>query len=208
MRLILLGAPGSGKGTQAKTLSEYYKTKRISLGDILREEVKKGTDLGKKVKGYMEKGVLVPDDIVSLVIEENIDRDGFIIDGYPRNISQAQNLDDILNKKGSNLDTAIYLDVNESIVIKRLSGRRVCKACGANFHIENMPPKRPGICDLCGAELIQRNDDKPEVIRKRWQVFEEESQPLINYYKEKKKLIVIDANREAEEVFEDIIKSL
>jgi adenylate kinase len=208
MRLILLGAPGSGKGTQAKILSEYYKAKRISLGDILRQEVKKNTDLGKRIREYIEKGILVPDHIVSLVIEENIDREGFIIDGYPRNILQAKDLDKILNKKGSRVDAAIYLDVDESTVIKRLSGRRVCRGCGANFHIENMPSKKPGICDLCGAELIQREDDKPRLIKKRWQIFERESSPLINYYKEKEKLIVVDANRGAKEVFQDIVKSL
>ncbi len=208
MRLILLGAPGSGKGTQAKTISEKLNIKRISLGDILREEVKKSTYLGEKVKEYMYKGLLVPDEIVSMVVEENIDREDFVIDGYPRNTNQAKDLDNILSKKNLSLDKAIYLEVSQETAIKRLSGRRICKDCGANYHIENMPPKKEGICDICGGMLVQRKDDEPEVIKNRWSVFQRESTPLMNFYKEKNRLIIVDANRNAEEVFQEILKKI
>ncbi|RKY34004.1 MAG: adenylate kinase [Candidatus Omnitrophota bacterium] len=208
MRIILLGAPGSGKGTQAKTMSEKLNIKRISLGDILREEVKKNTPLGEKVKEYMYKGLLVPDKIVSMVVEENIDSEDFVIDGYPRNTNQAKDLDNILSKKNLSLDKAIYLEVSQETAIKRLSGRRICKNCGANYHIENMPPKKEGICDICGGMLIQRKDDEPEVIKNRWIVFQKENVPLMNFYKEKDKLIIVDANQEAEEVFQEVLKKL
>ncbi|MCD6229100.1 MAG: adenylate kinase [Candidatus Omnitrophica bacterium] len=208
MRIILLGAPGSGKGTQAKTMSEKLNIKRISLGDILREEVKKNTSLGEKVKEYMYKGLLVPDKIVSMVVEENIDSEDFVIDGYPRNTNQAKDLDNILSKKNLSLDKAIYLEVSQETAIKRLSGRRICKNCGANYHIENMPPKKEGICDICGGMLIQRKDDEPEVIKNRWTVFQKENVPLMNFYKEKDKLIIVDGNQTAEEVFQEILKKL
>lgn len=208
MRLILLGAPGSGKGTQASRLSGYFKIKKISLGDILREEVKKGTDLGKKVITYMGKGLLVPDEIVSLLVEQSVDNSGFVLDGYPRNLNQARSLDTILEKKNFNLEAVVYLKVDKEIVIKRLSGRRVCKKCGANYHLETLPPKREGTCDFCGGELVQRDDDKPEVIEKRWEVFQEEAKSLLGYYQEKNKLITVDANGTPEQVFESIIMEL
>lgn len=208
MRLILLGAPGSGKGTQANSLSDYFKIKKISLGDILREEVKKDTDLGKKVIAYMEKGLLVPDEIVSLVVEQSLDNNGFVLDGYPRNLTQSKNLDTILQKKNLSLEAVVYLKVDKDVAIKRLSGRRVCKKCHANYHLETMPPKKEGVCDLCGSALIQRNDDKPEVIEKRWEVFQEEASPLFTYYQEKHKLLAVDANKSPEEVFENIIVEL
>jgi adenylate kinase len=207
-RIILFGAPGSGKGTQAEMLKEYLKVKRISLGDLLREEVKNNTELGEKVKGYMEKGLLVPDEIVSSVIEKNIDKDGFILDGYPRNINQAITLDSVLEKKESRIDLFIYLDVDEDTVIKRLSKRRVCKECGANYHLENMPPKTDNKCDICGAELIQRKDDTPQVIKERWRVFSEESKKLLEFYAERNKLVKVDGSKSKEEVFEKIKNEL
>ncbi|MCK9614527.1 MAG: adenylate kinase [Candidatus Omnitrophica bacterium] len=193
MKIILFGAPGSGKGTQAIALSEHYKLKRISLGDIFREEVKKDSPLGKEVKSYMEKGLLVPDILVSKVIEENLNEENFILDGYPRNLNQAKTLDKILVKKGASIDAFIYLEVDEPTILERLTKRLVCKQCGANYHMVNMPPKKTGICDSCGSELIQRKDDTPEVIKKRWEVFLNENKSLLDYYKKKNKLIAIDA---------------
>jgi len=193
VKIILFGAPGSGKGTQAIVLSENYKLKRISLGDIFREEVKKDSPLGKEVKNYMEKGLLVPDTLVSKVVEENLNEENFILDGYPRNLNQAKTLDAILEKKGANIDAFIYLEVDEPTILERLTKRLVCKKCGANYHLINMPPKKTGLCDKCSSELIQRKDDTPEVIKKRWEVFLNENKSLLEYYKKKKKLVAIDA---------------
>ncbi len=208
MRLVLLGAPGSGKGTQAKSISDHFKIKKIVLGDILREEVKKGTELGGKVRGYMQKGLLVPDDIVALVIKEHIDNQGFVMDGYPRNINQAHILDEILQEKNITLDRVIYLDVTQDTVMERLLGRRVCKRCGANYHIKNMPPKVENVCDICGGELVQREDDTYEVTKKRWEVFQKEAEAILDYYRKKGILISVDANKNAEEVFAEILTKL
>jgi adenylate kinase len=204
MRIILFGAPGSGKGTQAVMLSSYFNIKRISLGDILRDEAKKSTVLGREVKGYMEKGVLAPDELVAHLIDENLDSEEFILDGFPRNINQAARLEEILHKKNSSIDAFIYLDVDEDTVLNRLSKRRVCIKCGANYHLNNMPPKTDKICDICGGELVRREDDAPEVIKKRWEVFLKESGKLLDFYAEKNKLIKVDANLSKEEVFEKI----
>ena len=204
MKLILLGAPGSGKGTQAGILTKNLNLRQISLGDILRQEVKKESELGKKVKAYMEQGVLVPDDIVGAVIEQNIADEGFVLDGYPRNIAQAENLQKIFDSKNIQLTAVVYLDVTTDTVIKRLSGRRVCKRCGGNFHVINMPPKTEGICDNCNSPLTQRKDDNTEVIARRLEVFEAESAPLKDYYQGKGNLLVVDANKDAQDVFKDI----
>ncbi|MDD5583567.1 MAG: adenylate kinase [Candidatus Omnitrophica bacterium] len=208
MRIILFGAPGSGKGTQAVVMSEYYKAKKVSLGDILREEVKKNSELGAQVKSYMEKGLLVPDELVSRVIEENIDGGSFILDGYPRNAAQAAVLDSIMKRKKIDYDAFIYLDVNEATLINRLSKRLVCKRCGANYHLINMPPKTNGICDKCSGELIQRKDDTPEVIKKRLEVFVKESKSILDFYQKQGKLIKVDASNERDEVFSRIKKIL
>jgi len=202
MRLILFGAPGSGKGTQAEMLTAHFNAQRVSLGDILRDELKRGTDLGKEVKGYMEKGELVPDHIVSSVIEKKLSDDNYVLDGYPRNIQQAKILEAIFEKKNIELDACIYFEIDEETAVKRLTLRRVCANCGANYHLETMPPKKEGVCDECGKELRQRLDDKPETITTRWQVFMKESQPLLDYYQERSKLVMIDARGNKEEVFE------
>jgi len=208
VKIILFGAPGSGKGTQAIVLSEHYKLKRISLGDIFREEVKKDSSLGKEVKSYMEKGLLVPDALVSKVVEENLNEENFILDGYPRNLNQAKTLDKILEKKGESVDAFIYLEVDEPTILERLTKRLVCKKCGANYHMVNMPSKKTGICDSCGSELIQRKDDTPEVIKKRWEVFLNDNKSLLDYYKTKNKLIAIDARGNKDIVLERIKKLL
>ncbi|MCD6539914.1 MAG: adenylate kinase [Candidatus Omnitrophica bacterium] len=208
MNLILLGAPGSGKGTEAKFLAEYYKIKKIVLGDILREEVKNNTSLGKIVSEYMKKGILVPDDIIMKVVREKLDSAGFVLDGFPRNLAQAEMLEEILKEKALSLDGVIYLKVNEEKAVERLSGRRVCKNCGAIYHIVNMPPQKEGICDKCGGKLIIRDDDREETVRKRWQVFRRETFPLISYYLKDSKLLEVDANKSKEEVFLEIKKAL
>jgi len=208
MNLVLLGAPGSGKGTQAENLSNYFKIRKIVLGDILREEVRKGSYLGKKIKEFMEKGELVPDEIVNEVVKAHIDSKGFVMDGYPRNLAQAENLDMILKEKKLHLDKVIYLDVRKKTAVERLSGRRICKKCGAIFHIRNMPPKNEGICDFCGGSLYQREDDFPEVIKRRWEIFEKEVKVVVDYYKKQDKIIFLVADKDKEEVFEKIIKSL
>lgn len=204
MNIIICGAPGSGKGTQAGLIAQHYHLKRITLGDILREEVKRGTQLGEEIKKYMSKGELVPDDIVKEVIEKNIERDNFILDGYPRNIKQAKTLEKIFEEENINLDYFIYLDVSKEEIIKRLSMRRICKKCGANYHLENMPPKVPNVCDNCGGDLFQRMDDTLEVIQRRWEVFSKDTQPLIDYYRAIGKLVIVDGNRTPQEVFNNI----
>ncbi len=208
MIIILFGAPGSGKGTQAKEISEYFNIRRISLGDILREEVKRKSSLGSQVKQFMEKGVLVPDSIVGEVVKNNIPEGGFVLDGYPRNINQAKYLDEVLLQRKKKIDTALYLDVDEPTVLKRLEFRRVCRNCSANYHLINMPPKVEGVCDVCGGELIQRKDDTPSVIKERLKVFLSESRPLLQFYKDKGVLINIDARDEKDEVFSRIRKAI
>jgi len=208
MKAIIFGSPGSGKGTQAVILSEYLKLKKISLGDILREEVKKESDLGKEVKSFVEKGILVSDELVSRVIEENIKIDNFLLDGYPRNLKQAQHLEKTLEKNDKKLDFLIYLDIDEKAVEDRLSQRRVCKLCGANFHLENMPSKEEGVCDICDGELIQRKDDTPEVIKKRWEIFSNESKAILEFYTGKLKIIKVNANEDKDSIFSDIKEQL
>jgi len=204
MNIILFGSPGSGKGTQAVMLGNELNIRKISLGDILREEVKRESSLGLEVKNYMERGVLVPDGLVSRVIEENVNNKDFILDGYPRNTHQAEKLDEILSKKGKAIDVFIYLDIDKQTIIDRLSKRRVCRNCGANYHLETMPSKEKGVCDACSGSLIQRKDDSPEVINKRWEVFMEETQKILDFYNDKKKLIKIDGRGNKTDIFQRI----
>jgi adenylate kinase len=201
MNLILFGAPGSGKGTQAQVLSEKLRLEKISLGDIFREEVKNGSSLGKEVRQYMEKGLLVPDDLVSRVIEAHINHKDFVLDGYPRNVSQANTLEEILKKKKLDIDWFIYLEVDDKTITERLSQRRICKKCGANYHLKNMPPRKANVCDKCNSALTQRKDDMPLVIKKRCDVFLKETKEVLDFYKNKKKLITIDARADKDEVF-------
>lgn len=210
MRIILLGPPGAGKGTQAKSLSKQLALSHISTGDILREEVKNKTVLGLEAKAYMDKGELVPDRLVINMLGAKLlaqdAKKGFILDGFPRNLSQAEALDQILTKAGIDIDTVFYLDASEAVIIQRLSGRRVCTKCGAIFHLQNMPPKIDGVCDKCGSGLYQRSDDHVETIKNRLQVYLKETAALIDYYKKQNKLHYINADREAECVINDIIK--
>jgi adenylate kinase len=209
MRIILLGPPGAGKGTQAKVLAEKLKLPHISTGDILRQNVAEDTLLGRQAKDFMHKGALVPDELVTQMLNERINQpdiqNGFILDGYPRNLNQAKALDEMLAQKNTAIDLVIYLDTSEPVIIQRLSGRLVCSICGANFHIKNMPPKVNMTCDNCGGKLYQRTDDKPETVKKRLQVYLEESSPLIQYYHEKGSLQRLSADGDARIVLYKII---
>lgn len=204
MKLILFGAPGSGKGTQADMLASQFNLKKISLGDILRKEVGKGSSLGIEVKQYMDKGELVSDDTVRGVIAANLTKDNFILDGYPRNRKQAEALEGILEEKNCSIDAFIYLDVSQTTIVDRLSKRRVCGKCGTIYHLDSMPPKEDNICDQCGAGLEQRDDDNPETIKKRWNVFLENSKEIFDFYKEKGLFVSVDGGKPKKEVLEEI----
>ena len=210
MRIILFGPPGAGKGTQAKVLSDRSGLSHISTGDLLRDNVKGSTPLGKQAKDFMDKGLLVPDELVANMLQERFSRqdlkNGFILDGYPRNIAQAKTLDDMLAKLNMGIDFVVYLDASDSVIIQRLSGRLVCSSCGANFHITNMPPKAAGICDNCKGPLYQRNDDKEETIKKRLEVYKKEVSPLIKYYETQNKLYRLSGDEKPELVLEKILK--
>mgnify|MGYP001773474746 CR=1 FL=1 len=212
MRLVLLGAPGAGKGTQAKKLIEKYSIPQISTGDILRKAVADGTPLGKEAKSYMDRGELVPDSVVIGIIRERLKendcKNGYILDGFPRNVAQAKALDEMLNSLNSPLDFAISIDVPFDELMKRLTGRRTCKSCGQMYNIYFSPPKKEGVCDKCGGELYQRDDDKEETIRKRLEVYEAQTAPVIGYYKEKGILRSVPGTGSIDEIFNKIISIL
>jgi len=212
MILILLGAPGVGKGTQGALISKEYNIPQISTGDILRNEVKNETELGKKAKVYMDKGELVPDDVIIGMMENRIKQDdcknGFILDGFPRTVAQAEAFDEMLKKNGLELDRVLLIDVPEEEIIERLTGRRVCPNCGAVYHVKNNPPKKEGICDKCGSALVQRDDDKEEVVRNRLEVYKKNTMPLVDYYTKTSKLVKIDGTGEISEIFERVKKVL
>lgn len=209
MRIILLGPPGAGKGTQAKNLSERLKIPHVSTGDLLRQNVKENTELGRQAKKIMEKGDLVPDNLVTEMLIEQLSspnsKDSFILDGYPRNIAQAEKLDEILGKKAKEDEYVIYLDTSEPIILQRLTGRRVCSRCGINYHIKNMPPKHDMVCDKCGGPLIQRVDDEEETIKNRLKVYLNETSSLIDYYEKNKRLHRICADGDADIVLNKIV---
>lgn len=186
MKIILLGPPGAGKGTQSVVLSKKYGIPHISTGDILRESVKSGQPLGLKAKSFMDKGELVPDEVVTGIVIERLKQAdakmGYILDGYPRTLTQAVDLDAALKKIGTAIEMVVYFETSERVAIERLTGRRVCKKCGFNYHIRNIPPKKAGVCDKCGGELFQRPDDKEETVLNRLKVYEAQTKPLIEYY--------------------------
>ncbi|MDD5465096.1 MAG: adenylate kinase [Candidatus Omnitrophica bacterium] len=210
MYLVLLGPPGAGKGTQAKRLAERLALPHISTGDILRQNVKDGTDLGKQAKGIMDKGLLVPDDLVAKMLDERFNnpdiKKGFILDGYPRTLAQAKTLDDILSRKELAVDLVVYLNTSDEIIIKRLTGRLVCSKCGANFHVTNMPPRVKGVCDSCQGSLYQRSDDNETTVRKRLEVYKHEVASLIKYYTQAKKLRSLNADLDPGVVLGQIIE--
>ncbi len=212
MNLILLGPPGSGKGTQAKLIVEKYGIPQISTGDMLREAVAKGTELGKEAKKYMDAGQLVPDEVVIGIVKERLQQPdcekGFILDGFPRTIPQAEALDKILEELGKKIDAVINIQVPEEEVVKRIVNRRTCKNCGAVYHLIYNPPKEDNKCDKCGGELYQRDDDKEEVVRQRYKVYKEQTEPLVEYYAKKGVLYNIDGTKNIEEVFAEIDKIL
>ncbi len=210
--VILLGAPGAGKGTHAKRLSAILGIPHISTGDIFREEIEKNSDLGLQVKSHVEKGELVPDDLVNEVIRKRLTREdckgGFILDGYPRTIHQAEALEKILEEFSLPLKKVINLEVSEEEIIRRLSGRRICRNCGAIFHITNMPPKQEGICDYCGGELYQRDDDTPEAIRHRLVVYHKQTEPLLRFYENKGLLVNLNCEVSLEQSVEKMLNIL
>ena len=212
MKIIMLGAPGAGKGTQAKQIAEKYSIPHISTGDIFRANIKNGTELGKKAKTYMDQGLLVPDELTCDLVVDRIKQDdcknGFILDGFPRTIPQAEALDAALSKMGEKMDYAIDVDVPDENIVRRMGGRRVCLNCGATYHIVSIPTKVEGICDKCGSEVVLRDDDKPETVQKRLSVYHEQTQPLIDYYTRQGILKTVNGTRPLEEVFADIVTIL
>jgi len=210
--IILLGAPGVGKGTQAERIIQKYSIVQISTGDILRNEVRNETELGIKAKQFMDKGELVPDELIIKMIENRIEKEdcrrGFLLDGFPRTIDQAVSFDNMLEQKNLTLDAVIYLSVSDEEIINRLIYRRVCPTCGAIYHLKNKPPKQDMVCDICGSKLIQRSDDTKETVENRLKVFKEHTLPLIEYYKKQNKLYTIDGSGSVDEVFSQIASIL
>lgn len=212
MILILLGPPGVGKGSQAAKIIEEFGVTHISTGDIFRKNIKENTELGQKVKNIIESGSLVSDDLTNELVFDRLagenSEEGFMLDGYPRNINQAEALDSWLEEHDKEITKVIYIDASTETLIKRISGRRVCKNCGATYHIKNHPPKVDGICDVCGSELVQRPDDNEETALDRIEVYNRQTSPLIDYYEKSGKLHRFNGNLEIDEVYEDVRNSL
>ena len=212
MKIIMLGAPGAGKGTQAKKIAEKYGIPHISTGDIFRANIKNGTELGKKAKTYMDEGLLVPDELVVDLVVDRVQQEdcknGYVLDGFPRTIPQAEALDKALAELGEKMDYAINVEVPDENIVTRMSGRRACVGCGATYHIVHAPTKVENICDTCGGELILRDDDKPETVLKRLGVYHEQTQPLIQYYTDKDILVEVDGTVDLEDVFKAIVNIL
>lgn len=212
MKIIMLGAPGAGKGTQAKQIAAKYSIPHISTGDIFRANIKEGTELGKKAKEYMDQGLLVPDELTCDLVVDRINQadcaNGFVLDGFPRTIPQAEALDAALAKLGQKMDYAIDVDVPDENIVNRMGGRRACLSCGATYHVVAIPPKKEGICDTCGSELVLRDDDKPETVQKRLNVYHEQTQPLIDYYTKQGILKSVDGTQPMEAVFEAVVAIL
>ena len=212
MKIIMLGAPGAGKGTQAKQIADKYSIPHISTGDIFRANIKTATELGQKAKKYMDQGLLVPDELTCDLVMHRIGQEdcknGFVLDGFPRTIPQAEALDAALVKIGQKMDFAVDVDVPDENIVNRMSGRRACLNCGATYHIVSIPTKVEGICDRCGNPVVLRDDDKPETVQKRLKVYHEQTQPLIDYYKKQNILKSVDGTQPMEKVFADIVAIL
>lgn len=212
MKIIMLGAPGAGKGTQAKKIAVVCKIPHISTGDIFRANIKDGTKLGQKAKGYMDQGLLVPDELVCDLVVDRIQQpdcnEGYILDGFPRTIPQAKALTNALNAIDENMEYAINIEIPDKNIIRRMSGRRACVGCGATYHLVYNPPKAENVCDICGESLILREDDKPETVKKRLDVYHNQTQPLIDYYEKQNILKEVDGTKHMDEVFKNILDIL
>jgi adenylate kinase len=212
MKIVMLGAPGAGKGTQASMIAENFGIPHISTGDIFRANIKNGTELGKEAKAYMDKGELVPDELTVRLLLDRVAQDdckeGYVLDGFPRTIPQAEVLEKELEKTGDKIDKAVNVDVPDENIVRRMSGRRACLKCGATYHIVHIPPKKEGICDVCGSELVLRDDDKEETVKNRLDVYHKQTSPLIDFYSKRNVLETVDGTKDSKEVFEDIKKIL
>jgi len=212
LRLILLGPPGAGKGTQAARICQKYGIPHISTGDIFRKHIKEGTEFGKKAQEYMNKGELVPDDLVIEIAEarlmEEDCKNGFLLDGFPRTVYQAEQLDKYLNERNLSIDKVLDIDIEKQVLMTRLIGRRVCRNCGATYHVINMPPEKEGVCDVCGGELYQRSDDAASTVENRIEVYMNMTKPLVEYYENHGKLAHINGDTELENVFNEIVSAI
>lgn len=212
MKIVLLGPPGAGKGTQAKSISNRYSIPHISTGDIFRKNISENTPLGVEAKTYMDNGQLVPDEVtINMVkdrLQQNDCKNGYLLDGFPRTVLQAEALDSFLIERGESIDTALLIEVPKEFILERMTGRRVCPSCGASYHIKFNPPANDGKCDFCGSDVIQRKDDTEETVKERLEVYENQTQPLIDFYENKKQLSVVDGTQAINEVFESICNIL
>lgn len=212
MKIIMLGSPGAGKGTQAQMIADQYHIPHVSTGDIFRANIKNGTELGMEAKKYMDQGLLVPDELTVKILLDRVAeedcKEGYLLDGFPRTIPQAEVLDKALTELGDAIDYAINVDVPDENIVKRMSGRRACLSCGSTYHMEHIPPKKEGVCDKCGNELVLRDDDKPETVLNRLEVYHKQTQPLIQFYEEKGVLRTVDGTKPMKEVFDSIVEIL
>lgn len=208
MKMILLGPPGAGKGTQAKSISKKYSIPHISTGDIFRKNISEKTPLGIEAKKYIDEGHLVPDQLTIDIVEDRLKQDdcvnGFLLDGYPRTVSQAEALERFLENEGQKLDTALLIKVPKEFILDRMTGRRVCTACGASYHVKYNPPKAEGICNACGSKVVQRADDNEATVNRRFDVYETQTQPLIDFYSNRNQLSEVDGTKAIDDVFKDI----
>ncbi len=212
MKIVLLGPPGAGKGTQAKSISNRYSIPHISTGDIFRKNISEGTPLGIEAKGYIDKGQLVPDEVTINMVKDRLTwedcKNGYLLDGFPRTVAQAEALEGFLAERNEKLDTALSIEVPSSFILERMTGRRVCPSCGASYHVKFNPPTKAGVCDVCGSDIVQRKDDTEETVSERLEVYERQTQPLIDFYNNKNLLSTVDGTKAINEVFESICSIL
>ena len=212
MKIVLLGPPGAGKGTQAKSISNRYSIPHISTGDIFRKNISEGTPLGIEAKGYIDKGQLVPDEVTINMVKDRLTwedcKNGYLLDGFPRTVAQAEALEGFLADRNERLDTALSIEVPSSFILERMTGRRVCPSCGASYHVKFNPPTKAGVCDVCGSDIVQRKDDTEETVSERLEVYERQTQPLIDFYNNKNLLSTVDGTKAINEVFESICSIL